>query len=65
MSSPKLEVAIKKANRLADRNDKEYFVVFGKGDYCMEYSIADQYLLDTSYAGIHRNNILYSTLNDG
>jgi len=53
-----LNAAVEKANRLAKKNDKEYFVVFEDG----EFDVTDTYGLDTIYAGIHDENIRYSTL---
>lgn len=52
-----LSAAIAKANRLAKKNDREYFVVreAGEIDVCSEFD------LDTFYCGISDHNILYST----
>ncbi len=65
MGSHDMNDAIKKAHKLAERNGREYFVVRSVGEIGMEYSVADEYQLDTFYAGISQNNILHSTVNDG
>ena len=49
--------AIARANMLAKKNNRDYFVVVE----CGEYGVADDFALDTFYAGISQDHILYCT----
>jgi hypothetical protein len=49
--------AVSKAERKAKVNDKPYFVVYESG----EYEVASEFDLDTWFAGVQDNNILYCT----
>jgi hypothetical protein len=48
--------AVSKANRLAKKNEREYFVVREAG-----YDVVNDEDLDTFYVGISENNIVYCT----
>ena len=49
--------AVAKADRLAKKNDRDYFVVVE----CGEYQVASDFDLDTFFCGISQDSILYCT----
>jgi len=53
--------AIEKAHKLAKMHDQDYFVVIE----AHEYDVTDDFGLETFYAGISQDHILYCTADNG
>jgi hypothetical protein len=55
-----LDAVIRAANTLSIKNKKTYFVVF-EPDHTGDYHVASEFDLDTWFAGISDNHIMYCT----